>query len=707
MATNTENVNIKINVSADDSMKSVKQMRLELRSMMTQMDEAAAAGDKVKFNELKKNIGELRNDIKDLNQEMKFSDPGEFLAGFTQVAKGAVAGFGAVTGAMELFGASTEDVQEVQKKSMVIIQTLQSLEEVRSLLEAKGAIKGLANSAMRVLGLTGEVVATEAVAGANVQATATQWSWNAAMAANPIGVVIVAVAALAAGIYALTKVMGDNNIETEDYNVNLADVQESTRKTYSTIAELKMQLARKQGKITDEDFNKWKANEENKVRLTEIFNEKSRKIREAEGIYQRNWNKIIEEGKNLDTVELNKLLNAESDKLAKEKEKINIASGERIKSNTKLYVEEILLIHEDAKKQEVKTEKKAVDTKVEFNEWYYEELRKNRKAFTAEEEKDLKSNLGYINERMNAAFANSDTRLAAEKEYFNQLNDLRQQNADSDKERRDLEIEELDLKYADDMIKYADNEDMLKEIIEAKEQEKKDIKIKYAQETMDKVNSILSMGSDFVSSLQEMEMAGVEEAGKNEIGGKERVEAEKKAIQKKYAGVNAAISIAQIGINTAQAIVRAFSDLGPIGGAIASVLIGGVGIAQTAIAVKQYQNIMKLRRGGLLSGPSHEQGGIGIGNGYEAEGGEAILNKKSMSIPAFRSLASAINVAGGGVPLSNNASAGITASIDTNVIEEIVSRVTNNIASIPVNVTEYDITKMQRKVAVIETRSTY
>jgi TP901 family phage tail tape measure protein len=46
---------------------------------------------------------------------------------------------------------------------------------------------------------------TQAAAVATQVITAVQWAWNAAMMANPIGAIIVAVGALAVGVYALTK----------------------------------------------------------------------------------------------------------------------------------------------------------------------------------------------------------------------------------------------------------------------------------------------------------------------------------------------------------------------------------------------------------------------------------------------------------------------------------------------------------------------
>lgn len=61
--------------------------------------------------------------------------------------------------------------------------------------------------------------------------------------------------------------------------------------------------------------------------------------------------------------------------------------------------------------------------------------------------------------------------------------------------------------------------------------------------------------------------------------------------------------------------------------------------------------------GGMLNGRSHSQGGIpfAIGGrvGFEAEGGEAIINKRSMRDPYLRNLASRINQVGGGVAFAD------------------------------------------------------
>lgn len=86
-----------------------------------------------------------------------------------------------------------------------------------------------------------------------------------------------------------------------------------------------------------------------------------------------------------------------------------------------------------------------------------------------------------------------------------------------------------------------------------------------------------------------------------------------------------------------------------------------------------------------------------------AERGEAVINANSMSNPFLRNLASSINQAGGGVSFSTGTSTELKAVISDDVIDKIVAKV----VAIPVVVTESDITRTQRRVSVIETKTRY
>lgn len=84
--------------------------------------------------------------------------------------------------------------------------------------------------------------------------------------------------------------------------------------------------------------------------------------------------------------------------------------------------------------------------------------------------------------------------------------------------------------------------------------------------------------------------------------------------------------------NTAQGASKALADWGwPLGAIFAGVMTA-LGLVQTALIAKQIGQIkpVKYAEGGLLSGPSHAQGGIPIGNtGIEVEGGEMVVSKKN------------------------------------------------------------------------------
>lgn len=122
-------------------------------------------------------------------------------------------------------------------------------------------------------------------------------------------------------------------------------------------------------------------------------------------------------------------------------------------------------------------------------------------------------------------------------------------------------------------------------------------------------------------------------------------EANKEAFEK-----NKAWNIGQAIMNAALAISKVFATTGPP----ASFIMAGITAATTAAQIATIAS-QKYARGGMLSGPSHAQGGIPgfVGNRHiEAEGGEAIINKRSTA--KHRKLLSLINSDNGwGVDFAN------------------------------------------------------
>jgi hypothetical protein len=115
--------------------------------------------------------------------------------------------------------------------------------------------------------------------------------------------------------------------------------------------------------------------------------------------------------------------------------------------------------------------------------------------------------------------------------------------------------------------------------------------------------------------------------------------------------------------------------------------------------------------GGVLNGPSHANGGIpfSVGGrlGFEAEGGEAIINKRSTSM--FRPVLSAINAAGGGVKFADGGVMGFPNSTITSDSASMfdLTRLEQSIANLRVQVAVTDINDCKKNYAEIIDRAQF
>jgi TP901 family phage tail tape measure protein len=162
-------------------------------------------------------------------------------------------------------------------------------------------------------------------------------------------------------------------------------------------------------------------------------------------------------------------------------------------------------------------------------------------------------------------------------------------------------------------------------------------RVMYAKKYMDYYSNTFA---NAVTAIQDAETANVEANKEKELsalrgrfeqglisekeyneekGTIEQQAAQKKLdIEKKYADVNFAIKVATIIASTSVAIMQGFAQLGPIGGAIAAVMLGITGIAQIAAANAEREKVKNMTLdGGGSSGstsqrvvlPGREEGG--------------------------------------------------------------------------------------------------
>lgn len=191
---------------------------------------------------------------------------------------------------------------------------------------------------------------------------------------------------------------------------------------------------------------------------------------------------------------------------------------------------------------------------------------------------------------------------------------------------------------------------------------------------------------------------------------------DEKRLKRQQIGIELALELARIAATAAANPTNATTFGGA--GLAQYAIQAGIAIARSAI---QYAAVdsAQFQRGGMLRGKSHAQGGIPFTvrgeSGFEAEGGEAIINKRSMADPLLRSLASAINVAGGGVAfasggkvptpvVSNNGAASLSNILD---FEPFARMIVNGINDKKVYQVESDVRGVLNRVSQIESDSSF
>jgi hypothetical protein len=176
-----------------------------------------------------------------------------------------------------------------------------------------------------------------------------------------------------------------------------------------------------------------------------------------------------------------------------------------------------------------------------------------------------------------------------------------------------------------------------------------------------------------------------------------------------------AAAIASTLISTYQSAVSAFNSLAsiPVVGTVLGIAAAGLAVASGLKQVSKIRGTStQFSKGDILKGRSHANNGIpfSIGGklGFEAEGGEALINKNSTSM--FAPLLSAINVAGGGRKFAAGGiagtSSGITSSglIDYDLLALRIAEANKSLPNPVVSVEE--ITEVATNITVVENLAT-
>lgn len=180
-----------------DAVTKTTSLRQELKQVKDQMQQAALAGGVLgeEYKRLKARAGELDDTIRDVSNDIK--NAGSDTRGIDNVVGSITAlagGFSAVQGAAALFGGESEDVQKALLKVNAAMALANGLQQISTALQKEGSLARIADSVA-----TGTQIAVQRIYTAVTgQATAATLAFKIALAATGIGLVIVAVLALAA-----------------------------------------------------------------------------------------------------------------------------------------------------------------------------------------------------------------------------------------------------------------------------------------------------------------------------------------------------------------------------------------------------------------------------------------------------------------------------------------------------------------------------
>jgi hypothetical protein len=230
--------------NANESVKSLKTQLKEAQANVAELSEKFGATSKEAVEaaksaaSLKDRIGDAKSLTDAFNPDAKFKS---LMGSLTGVA----GGFSAVTGAMGILGGKSKDVEQAIAKvnqAMALASGVQALGESIDSFKQLGAVIRSTTIFQRV-------------------ATAAQWLWNAAMSANPIGAVVVAITALITAGYLLIKMFQSSNqtleVSKEATEKNTKAVEEQTkrleesRKKKEELQDYELRLMKAQGKSSE------------------------------------------------------------------------------------------------------------------------------------------------------------------------------------------------------------------------------------------------------------------------------------------------------------------------------------------------------------------------------------------------------------------------------------------------------------------------
>lgn len=216
MASQTDEILLSLKVVAD-----TKAFTNSLKGLMAEKK----ALEKIDFNLITKEqqqavlsrIGNLQGAIEDLKIATKSMDMGDVFQNIAQVGSLASGAIGGITAAMGALGIESKATENIEKKLMMTIQLTMALQQLADAKRLKGMIAMRTEQLQNLLTFQKVEKAQEAGVVTTNLLTRAQLAWNAAIRANPAGVLLSIIAALVVAMGALYLVFNKSEKSVKEY----------------------------------------------------------------------------------------------------------------------------------------------------------------------------------------------------------------------------------------------------------------------------------------------------------------------------------------------------------------------------------------------------------------------------------------------------------------------------------------------------------
>ena len=222
-------IDIKIESNADERVGSLRSQLREAQADVAALSEKFGVTSKEAI-EAAKRAGQLKDQIGDAKALTDAFNPDAKFKALTSSLAGVAGGFAALQGGMALFGTQSKEVEQTLLKvqsAMALSQGLQQLGESVDAFKQLGAVAKSYTIVQKIV-------------------TAGQWLWNAALNANPIGALVIVIAALIAAGVALVNYFKGASAATAQNTAAVKENEKAIKSQSQTLDKNSAELQRKQ-----------------------------------------------------------------------------------------------------------------------------------------------------------------------------------------------------------------------------------------------------------------------------------------------------------------------------------------------------------------------------------------------------------------------------------------------------------------------------